>query len=49
MVTVPVVIRAGQTTVVRLDESSWPDREAMIQAGAVRLPDGRVVGWRATP
>jgi hypothetical protein len=26
---------------------SWPNREEMIQANAVRLPDGRVVGWRA--
>ena len=49
MLNVPVVIRAGHTTVVRLDESSWPDREALIQAGAVRLPDGRVLGWRARP
>jgi len=49
VVALPVVIKAGQTTAVRLDESAWPERAAMIQAGAVRLPDGRVVGWRAGP
>jgi hypothetical protein len=47
VLTVPVIIKANQVTVVHLDEATWPDREAMIQAGAMRLPDGRIVGWRA--
>lgn len=47
---VPVAIKANQVTVVHLDDcTSWPNREEMIRAGAVRLPDGRVVGWPATP
>ena len=50
LVKVPVVIKGNQVTVVHLDGGgSWPNRAEMIQAGAVRLPDGRVVGWRATP
>jgi hypothetical protein len=49
VLTVPVVIKANRVTVVHLDEGTWPDRGAMIQAGAVRLPDGRIVGWRAAP
>jgi hypothetical protein len=49
LVTVPVVVLGGKVTVVHLDGGgSWPDRAQMIQVGAVRLPDGRVVGWRAT-
>ena len=45
----PVVILGGKVTVVHLERGgSWPDRSQMIQVGAVRLPDGRVVGWRAT-
>jgi hypothetical protein len=49
VVTVPVVIQGGKVTVVHLEGGgSWPNREEMIQANAVRLPDGRVVGWRAT-
>lgn len=49
LVTVPVVILGGKVTVVHLESGgSWPDRSQMIQVGAVRLPDGRVIGWRAT-
>lgn len=49
-VKVPVVIKGKQVTVVHLDGGgSWPNRDVMIQAGAVRLPDGRIVGWRASP
>jgi hypothetical protein len=48
-VTVPVIIRGGKTTVVHLEGGgSWRDRDEMIRVGAVRLPDGRVVGWKAT-
>jgi hypothetical protein len=49
LVTVPVVIQGGKETVIHLDGGgSWPNREEMIQAGAVQLPDGRVVGWAAS-
>ncbi|HUA39181.1 MAG TPA: hypothetical protein VMA35_12390 [Candidatus Sulfopaludibacter sp.] len=50
LVKVPVVIKGNQVTVVHLEGGgSWPNRAEMIQTGAVRLPDGRVVGWRAAP
>ena len=49
LVTVPVVIEGGKETTLHLEGGgSWPNRAKMIEAGAVRLPDGRVVGWRAT-
>jgi len=48
-VTVPVIIRARRCTVVHLEGgASWPDRRVFNQTSAVRLPDGQVVGWRAT-
>jgi hypothetical protein len=48
LVTVPVVVQGGKETIIHLEGGgSWPNREEMIQANAVRLPDGRVVGWRA--
>jgi len=47
-VVVPVIIQGGSVTVVHLEGGgSWPNREQMIKLGAVRLPDGRVVGWSA--
>jgi hypothetical protein len=50
LVAVPVAILGGKVTIVHLDGGgSWPNRAEMIQAGAVRLPDGRVAGWRAEP
>lgn len=49
LVSVPVVIQGGKETIIHLDGGgSWPNREEMIRANAVQLPDGRVVGWRAT-
>ena len=49
-VTVPVAIKGAKTTVVHLEGGgSWRNRAEMIRANAVRLPDGRVVGWRAAP
>jgi hypothetical protein len=46
VVTVPVVVVAARTTTVHLEGGLT---RASDQAGdaAVRLPDGRVVGWRA--
>jgi hypothetical protein len=48
-VIVPVVIATNRTTVVHLDGSdSWASDAALNQANSVRLPDGELVGWRAT-
>jgi len=48
-VTVPVVIRPDQRTVVHLEGSpAWADRPAMAQSDPVRLPDGEIAGWRAS-
>lgn len=44
-VTVQVVIAAGRTTVVHLEGGSAPQPDDPKQA--IRLPDGRIVGWRA--
>ena len=47
-VTVSVLIEADRTTIVHLDGGgSWPNRAAMLQFDPIRLPDGRIVGWRA--
>jgi hypothetical protein len=47
-VTVPVLIEAQQTTLLHLEgDSAWPDKSEFNQTNAVRLPDGRIVGWRA--
>ena len=48
MVTVPVVIEKNQVTTVHLEGGgSWENDVADNQANVVRLPDGRIVGWRA--
>lgn len=45
---VPVVIASGQTTVLHLEgDGFWPDQAAFNQTNAVRLPDGRIIGWRS--
>jgi len=45
-ITVPVVIQAGRMTEVRLD---WYQVKSPSYANlTVRLPDGKIVGWRAT-
>jgi hypothetical protein len=48
-VTVPVVIAPDQVTVVHLEggANSWPDKAALRDSNPVKLPDGRIVGWRA--
>lgn len=49
-VTVPVIIAAQQTTILHLEGgAAWPDKSVFNQTNAVRLPDGRIVGWRAAP
>jgi hypothetical protein len=48
-VIVPVVIATNRTTVLHLEGGySWPSDTAFNQANSVRLPDGEIVGWRAT-
>jgi hypothetical protein len=50
MVTVPVIIRANQVTTVHLEGSaSWQNRSQLSQSNPVRLPDGEIAGWRASP
>jgi hypothetical protein len=47
-VTIPVVIVAGEKTVLHLDDTAnWPGKPAASQSDAVRLPDGEIVGWKA--
>jgi len=49
VVTVPVVIRAGQVTTVHLEGgSSWQNRSQLSQSNPVRLRDGQIAGWRAS-
>ena len=46
-VTVPVVIEAGKTTAVHLDESQLPKRKDRASSDFVHLPNGFAVGWAA--
>jgi hypothetical protein len=47
---VPVVIASLQTTILHLEgDGFWPDKAAFNQTNAVRLPDGRIIGWKAVP
>ena len=49
IVTVPVIVVANQLTVVHLEGGrSWPDRAVLANSNPVRLPDGRIIGWRAS-
>ncbi len=45
-VVVPVVIVPGKTTIVNLNGSEFPSRSDTPE-DVVRLPDGRVAGWRS--
>jgi hypothetical protein len=50
VVTVPVIIRADQVTTVHLEGGpSWENRSQLNQSNPVRLPDGDIAGWRASP
>ena len=47
-VTVPVVIRSAQTTIVHLEGSVWwPRSSPIFESNPVRLPKGEIAGWRA--
>jgi hypothetical protein len=45
-VTVPVVIKPGQTTKVIL-QPGWKPSKEIAEADVVRMPDGYPIGWRA--
>jgi hypothetical protein len=48
VVSVPVVIVAGQDTVVHMEGSfNWARVPGFDPAEAVRLPGGEIVGWKA--
>jgi hypothetical protein len=47
MITVPVLIEAGRNTTLYLDDSTGPNLGGIDPADLEKLPDGRVVGWRA--
>jgi hypothetical protein len=44
LVTVPVVIQQGKTTIVHLDRNWWPPSKTVTNQ-LVFLPDGEAVGW----
>jgi hypothetical protein len=49
-VTVPVILRGNQVTTVHLEGGfSWSNRSQPGQSNPVRLPDGEIAGWRASP
>ena len=47
LVTVPVIIQAGKTTVVHLDRNWWPPSNTPTNQ-LVYLPDGETVGWSSS-
>lgn len=47
-VTVPVIIEPRQNTILHLEGGGfWPNESVFNQTNAVRLPDGRIIGWKA--
>jgi hypothetical protein len=46
-ITVPTVIRAGQTTIIYLDGERHPIDSFAGQKNVVKLPNGEVIGWAA--
>jgi hypothetical protein len=49
-VAVQVVIASRKATILHLEgDGFWPDQAAFNQTNAVRLPDGRIIGWKAVP
>jgi len=49
MVVVPIVIQERKTTYVCLDGAPRPERLRVEGSSVVKLPNGQVVGWLATP
>ena len=49
VVSLPLIIAPHQITTVHLEGgASWSNKQAFNQTNAVRLPDGEIVGWRAS-
>jgi hypothetical protein len=46
-ISVPVLVQGGETTTVNLEAQATPPSEGIKANDSVRLPDGRLVGWRA--
>lgn len=47
-VSVPVIIKSGERTVVHLEGGQmWPDKSVFNASNAVFLPNGTIVGWKA--
>ena len=47
-VTVPVIVKAGQSTILHLEGGSSFGSHLANDTNLVRLPDGQVVGWRGS-
>jgi len=47
LVTVPVVIVGGKTTILYLERSGMPETQDLTEAELVRFPQGYVIGCRA--
>jgi hypothetical protein len=48
LVSVPVIIQAGQNTVLHLEGGANFGNRPASDTNVVRLPDGQIVGWRAS-
>ncbi len=47
---IPVSVEARRITILHLEgDGFWPDESALNRTNAVRLPDGVVIGWKASP
>lgn len=48
VMTIPIVIRAREMTFLHLEGSTnWNEDKALASSNPVRLPNGRIIGWRA--
>lgn len=47
LVTVPVIIKLGQTTSVHLEKGRESDKAILDSSKAVKTPSGQIVGWKA--
>jgi len=48
VITIPIVIRPREMTFLHLEGSTnWNDDKALAASNPVRLPNGRIIGWRA--
>lgn len=46
--TVPVAIVVNQETIIHLEGGGWRGESKLDNANAVRLPNGQIIGYRAT-